>query len=126
MPSLIIAQGDKKRDTWEPIKFFIGSWEGTGKGEPGVSKVEREYQFVLDGKYIFAKNKSKYEPQEKNPKGEAHEDWGIFSYDRSRRLFVLRQFHVEGFVNQYVLDTLNRDSTKLVFITESIENIPLG
>lgn len=124
--SLLYAQEEKKRDFWKPLKFFIGSWEGTGKGEPGISSVEREYQFVLDGKYLFAKNKSTYEPQEKNPKGEKHEDWGIFSYDRSRRFFVLRQFHVEGFANQYVLDTLNSDSTKLVFITEGIENIPAG
>jgi hypothetical protein len=37
----------------------------------------------------------------------------------------LRQFHVEGFVNQYVQ---NADSAapRLVFTTESIENIPAG
>ncbi len=126
LPTILLAQGDKKRDVWRPLKFFVGSWEGTGKGQPGISEVEREYQFVLNGKYLLAKNKSTYQPQEKNPKGEVHEDWGMFSYDRARRLFVLRQFHVEGFVNQYILDTLTTDSTKLVFMTEGIENIPAG
>jgi hypothetical protein len=55
-----------------------------------------------------------------------HEDWGLFSYDRSRKKFVLRQFHVEGFVNQYVLDSLAADGKTLILVTESIENIPVG
>ena len=38
---------------------------------------------------------------------------------------MLRQFHVEGFVNQYVQDA-ESSSQKLVFTTESIENIPAG
>jgi hypothetical protein len=126
VPGLLFAQADKKPDAWAPLKFFVGSWEGTGKGQPGVSKIEREYQFVLSGKFLEARNKSVYEPQEKNPKGEVHEDWGLFSYDRSRKKFVLRQFHVEGFVNQYVLDSLAADGKTLILMTESIENIPAG
>ena len=38
---------------------------------------------------------------------------------------MLRQFHVEGFVNQYAQDS-ESSSQKLVFTTESIENIPAG
>lgn len=64
--------------------------------------------------------------QEKNPKGETHEDWALFSFDRGRKKFLLRQFHVEGFVNQYLLDSKSEDGKTLVFITESIENIPAG
>ena len=37
----------------------------------------------------------------------------------------MRQFHVEGFVNQYLQDA-DSSATKLVFTTESIENIPAG
>ena len=37
-----------------------------------------------------------------------------------------RQFHVEGFVNQYVMDYLSPDGKTIVFTTESIENIPAG
>lgn len=120
------AQEEKKEDVWLPFKFFVGKWEGTGKGEPGISKVEQEYQFVLNGKYLQVKNKSIYKPQEKNPKGEVHEDWGFISYDSIRKKFVLRQFHVEGFVNQYVLDSLFSDGKTFVFVSESIENIPAG
>jgi len=119
-------QAEKKPDPWDPWKFFIGTWEGTGKGEPGESKVERSYEFVLEGKFLLAKNKSFYPPQEKNPQGEVHLDWGIFSHDLGRKKFVLRQFHVEGFVNQYVLDSISSDGKTLIFTTEAIENIPAG
>ena len=122
----ILAQTAQQPDVWEPLKYFAGSWEGTAKGQPGNGKVEREYQFVLNGKYLQAKNKSTYPPQEKNPKGEVHEDWGLFSYDRGRKQFILRQFHVEGFVNQYALDRAASNDKTLVFVTESIENIPAG
>src|SRR5262245_20801367 len=70
------AQTIQQPDVWEPLKYFVGSWEGAAKGQPGAGKVEREYQFVLNGKFLQAKNKSTYPPQEKNPKGEIHEDWG--------------------------------------------------
>ena len=76
MWSPIRAQVAQQPDVWEPLKYFVGSWEGMAKGQPGDGKVEREYQFVLNGKYMQAKNKSTYPPQEKNPKGEIHEDWG--------------------------------------------------
>jgi hypothetical protein len=126
MWSPIRAQGTQQPDVWEPLKYFVGAWEGMAKGQPGNGKVEREYQFVLNGKYLQAKNKSTYPPQEKNPKGEVHEDWGLFSYDRGRKQFILRQFHAEGFVNQYSLDRAASNDKTLVFVTESIENIPAG
>ncbi len=126
LQNIVFGQEDKKQDAWEPLRFFVGSWEAKGQGRPGVSNAEREYKFVLNGKFIEAKNKSVYEPQEQNPKGEVHEDWGLFSYDQSRRKIVFRQFHLEGFVNQYILDSLSADSKTLVFVTESIENIPSG
>jgi len=55
-----------------------------------------------------------------------HQDLGLFSYDQGREKFVFRQFHVEGFVNQYVLDSLATDGRTFLFTTESIENIPAG
>jgi hypothetical protein len=33
---------------------------------------------------------------------------------------------VEGFVNQYVLDSLSPNGQMIVFVTENIENIPAG
>jgi hypothetical protein len=109
---------------WEPVKFLLGSWEGTVQGQPGNGKSEREYKFVLTGKFLEVRNKSVYPAQPKNPKGETHEDWGMISYDRSRKQLVLRQFHVEGYVNQFV-GTIRSDKS-VQFDSESIENIPAG
>lgn len=111
---------------WTPFDFFVGTWQGAGEGRPGLSSVERRYEFVLNGRFLRVENKSIYEPQEKNPNGEVHEDWGLVSYDRTRETFVFRQFHVEGFVNQYVLDPPAEDGQTLRFVTEAIENIPPG
>jgi hypothetical protein len=126
LPALIFAQTEKKEDVWVPFKFFVGRWEGAGSGEPGDSKVAREYRFVLGGKFLKAENKSAYEPQKENPKGEVHENLDLFSYDKNRKKFVFRQFHLEGFVNQYVLDSISPDGKFISFTTESIENIPAG
>ena len=108
------------------LQFFVGHWQGTVHGEPGSGTVERDYELVMNETFIRVRNKSVYPPQEKNPKGETHEDFGLFSYDGNRKKHVLRQFHVEGFVNQYVEDTIAPDGKKMVFVTEAIENIPTG
>ncbi len=113
-------------DPWSALRFFVGSWEGTGQGDPGTSVVEFNAEFVLQGQYLFTKTKAVFDPQEKNPKGETHEDWGVFSYDSGRKKFVLRQFNSEGFVNQYVLEEISSDGKTMVFTTEHVENGPPG
>lgn len=126
VPMLGLTQETRKVDPWPPFMFFIGSWSGTGKGEPGVSDLERQYQFILGGKYVEARHKSMYAPQAKNPKGETHEDLGFFSYDRGRKQHLFRQFHTEGFVIHYRLESITPDNKLIVFVSESIENIPTG
>ncbi len=112
-------------DALSPVAFLAGRWEGTGTGEPGTSSVEREYQFVLGGRYLQVKNISRWAPRGEDPKGEVHEDWGFMSFDRMRKTVVYRQFHIEGFVNQYVLEPVH-DPKILVFLSEVIENIAPG
>jgi hypothetical protein len=55
-----------------------------------------------------------------------HEDIGFLSHDKSVQKLVLRQFHVEGFVNQYVVDRMSDDGRTIVFVSTAIENIPAG
>lgn len=126
LSGLVSAQTTTQTDTWKPLKFFVGVWEGTGKGEPGESKVEREYKFTLGNKFLQATHRSTYAPQPKNLKGEIHDDLGFFSYDKARKQFVFRQFHVEGFVSQYVATNISTDEKTIVFDSESIENIGKG
>lgn len=126
LPLIAPAQTVRQDDVWLHFKYFLGTWKGSGQGQPGTSQVEREYKLVLNGKFINVKHKSSYQPQTRNPKGETHEDWGYFSYDRSRKVHVLRQFHVEGFVTQYYAQTLTADGKTIVFLSESLENLPAG
>lgn len=113
-------------DIWAPLQFLVGSWEGTVKGQPGEGRSLREYRPVLNGRYIEELGTSTYPPQKANPKGEVHQERGYFSFDRARKKFVFRQFHIEGFVNQYASEGVSADSKALVFVSEAIENIPAG
>lgn len=104
---------------------LLGRWEGTSEGEPGKGVVRREYARALNDRFIHVTNRSEYPPQEKNPKGELHRDEGFISHDRGRKALIFRQFHVEGFVNQYV-EAPTSTATRVVFESEAIENIPAG
>jgi hypothetical protein len=126
LPAVSFAQSTKKDSLWFTLKPFIGTWAGDGEGEPGKGKYERSYQFILNKNFIEIKNKSTYPPSANNPKGEVHEDIGYFSYDKARKKFKLRQFHIEAFVNTFVLDSISADKKNIVFISENIENIPKG
>ena len=105
---------------------FLGKWRGTGEGQPGTSDVERTYEPTLSGRFILERNRSTYAPQEKNPKGEVHEHVGYMSFDKARKRLILRQFHPEGFVNQYVAATAAIDADSLVLNSEALENLPAG
>jgi hypothetical protein len=112
-------------DNLAPIAPFIGRWTGTSEGQPGKGTVERDYERALGSRFIRVRNRSTYPPQEKNPKGEVHEDEGFFSFDRARKRMLFRQFHIEGFVTTYVHDVDVKAGT-IAFTTEAIENIPPG
>jgi len=125
-PSVLYSQTSKHDSIWLPFKSFIGTWKADGISESGKGKYERTYQWIFNGNFIEIHNKSTYAPSNNNPKGEVHEDLGYFSYDKVRKTFVLRQFHIESFVNQYVLDSISSDKKTFSFKTEAIENLPKG
>lgn len=110
---------------WQPVSFLAGDWQGESEGEAGKGSVKRSYRFVLKDKFLEEQNVSTYPPQPKNPKGEVHEHRSFFSYDRARRQLVFRQFHQEGFVNQYVMRPQAAPDT-IVFDSEALENVPTG
>ena len=119
------AQTPTQKDSLAVLAGLVGHWTGTTDGKPGKGTVAREYERILNSRFIQVRSRSSYPPQEKNPKGEEHEEMGIFSFDSSRKRVVFRQFHVEGFVNQYVIDPASTPG-RLTLTTEAIENIPAG
>ena len=124
LPASLLAQ-QPAADNLAPLAPLIGRWTGPSEGQPGKGTVERDYERALGSRFIRIRNRSTYPPQDKNPKGEVHEDEGFFSFDRARKRIVFRQFHVEGFVTTYVHD-LEAKPGALSFTSEAIENIPAG
>ena len=124
-PSALAQVPSVPTDRWAPVRFLLGSWEGTSSGQPGASTVRREYRFVLRDQFIEERHTSTYPPQERNPKGEVHEHVSYISDDRARKQLVLRQFHVERFVIQYAREADSSGGT-LVFVSEAMENTPAG
>ena len=110
-------------DPWSAIQFMEGEWTGESDGQPGKGSVKRSYRFVLGKKFLHEQNVSTYPSQPKNEKGEVHVHWSFFSLDRARKAIVFRQFHQEGFVNQYVMKPGSPAGT-VVFESEALENIP--
>jgi hypothetical protein len=119
-----IAQSQHK---FQPFEKLLGNWKGVGTGfSSNTSTIESSFQLTLNNQYIEVKNESIFTPTENNLKGEIHQDWGLISYDKQRKVYVFRQFHVEGFVNQYVFNQEISSIEKLVFESEIIENFVLG
>lgn len=131
---MAFAQSSTGDSLWYPFNFFIGKWTGVSVSDGNNGTYERTYRYMFDGKFIEVKNKATFPATEKKPAGEVHEDIGYISRTvksnpsgvKNSATFILRQFHSEGFINQYVPESISADGRKMIFITESIENIPSG
>jgi hypothetical protein len=117
------APGPADADPWSQVRFLEGEWTGVAEGEPGVGTVHRSYQFILGQRYLHERNVSAYAPKQPGKPGELHEHWSFISYDKERKSLVLRQFHQEGFVNQYVQAAELSAPGRLVFVSEAFENL---
>jgi hypothetical protein len=112
-----------KPDRWKQWRPMVGVWQGTSEGEPGKGTVRLDVSFVLGERFLKIAGTADYK---KGTGGEHHEDFGYVSHDTGRTTKVFRQFHAEGFVNQYVL-TSDPTGGELVELTsESCENAPPG
>jgi hypothetical protein len=107
-------------DPWAKLRVLEGKWEGPTTGKPGKGITLREYRFEMNGKFLSQRNKVVWE------KAEIHEDFSYLSYDTRQKKIVWRQFHSEGFVHEYTLDSVSADGKLLEFSSVRIENIPPG
>jgi hypothetical protein len=124
LPIFLLSQQEKIKtdDIWKPFRYFIGNWEGKGNGSPGSSNTISEWKFIFSERFLQISGKSVFDPQDKNPKGEVHEDMGLISFDKMRKKYMFRQFNIEGFVIQYTIDSISTDGKYFVLISENIEN----
>ncbi len=124
--AIAFAQEEKKEDIWAPFRYFVGEWEGTGKGQSGTSKLQAEAKLILNDRYLELSGRMVFVPQDRNKKEEVYEDLSFLSYDKMRQKYVLRQFSAPGFVTQYALENLPADGKTFVFVSETMENMPPG
>ncbi|HET7437255.1 MAG TPA: hypothetical protein VFN10_21280, partial [Thermoanaerobaculia bacterium] len=95
------------------LDTLVGRWTGTSKGKSGDGTIERECDRILNGQFIQCRTRAAY-PRE------THTDIAIFSYDRNAKKVRMRQFHEEGFVNEYT------QTSPGTFMSDSIENLGSG
>lgn len=123
IPCLLPAQ----ENPFDRLSFLIGEWKGTGSGFGNRnSTIQSSFQTVMNENYIEVINESWFDPTENNPGGEHHVDKGFISYDKDRKAIVFRQFNIEGYINQYVLNDSLSSENVIVFETENIENFVPG
>jgi hypothetical protein len=129
IPSLVVLfaiSAVAQSDPWGPLRVFEGKWEGTVTGQPGKQSSSRDYQFVSNGTFLWQHDHSVYEAKSPEDAPKVREDFGYFSYDKFAKTIVWRQFHSEGFVNEYRLKSVGADSRSFEFETVRIENLPPG
>ena len=102
-------------EKWEPLKSFIGTWVGNEGGGPEQGKGERHYRPIIQDKYLYFTNRSVFEPSERRPEGEIHEDWGIFSFDQGNENFVLRQFDTDVQLAEVTLNLAGKMNIETIF-----------
>ena len=120
-PSALAEPTEEEPDPWAPLRLLVGSWQGAINGKLGTGTGQRRYQFILGGKYLEMRHSSVRLPQEKSPKGDQHEELGVFSFDSERREIVFRSFMIEGVVNRFVCET---EAQKMLCVTEAVESGP--
>lgn len=115
---------EHKVDMWAALRSLQGQWQGKSSGQPGEGSVVRQYEFILNERFLHERNTSTYPPQEKNKMGEVHQHWSFFSFEKKRKTILFRQFHQESFVVTYALNSAESSARKLVFESEQFENVP--
>ncbi len=103
-----------QENPFEKIDFIIGEWTGTvSDSENSTSKIKSSFQFVKEEKKIEVLNDSKLESSKY-----------FITYDNERQLILCdRFFVVEGYRIKFFLDESLSTDTKLIFISEIIENL---
>lgn len=123
----VISTTCAQESPFEKFSFLFGSWEGTGSGfSASKSAIHSEFRMALNNNFIEVSNHSEFEPAPQQTQGEIHDDWGMISFDKGRRVYVFRQFHNEGYFNQYILSDSLSSGNSLVFESEFIENFVPG
>ncbi|MBI4931191.1 MAG: hypothetical protein HY841_10545 [Bacteroidetes bacterium] len=106
--------------------YFNGSWENDTAKSEGMGQGTRQYELILNNAHLQVSNKANNLSQDKKTMVCYHQDIGVFSYDKSRKKIIYREFTSEKFFSQYVCDSISPDKKTFIFHSESFENVPAG
>jgi len=118
------SQAPAQTDPLAVLGAFVGQWQGSTSGKPGAGTTTREYRFALNGHFLWQHDRSVYETGNTASPQFIHEDEGYFSYDATQKKILWMQFHSEGLVNEYALESAGADGKSLEFVTTQIQNLP--
>jgi len=121
VPAGEVAAPSAPADPWAPLSLLVGTWEGEIDGKLGTGKGVRRYELVMGDRYLVCRHRSVRLPQAKSPRGDQHEELGVFSLDRERKAIVYREFMSEGVV---VRSPCVVEGMKLVCTSEAVESGP--
>jgi hypothetical protein len=81
------AQGQTKSETdpFAPLRVLEGSWEASIEGRLGTGVGIREYEFILDDKFLMSRHASVRQPQEKSSEGDHHRELSVYFTNRWKR-----------------------------------------
>jgi hypothetical protein len=118
------AQTPPQPDPLALLQVFVGQWNGETSGKPGTGTTQREYRFELNDHFLWQQDRSVYQTGNAKSPQFVHEDRGYFHYDSSQQKILWTQFHSEGLVNEYALESAAADHESFEFVTTRIEGLP--
>jgi hypothetical protein len=116
------AQTPPQPDPLAALRVFVGRWQGETSGKPGTGTTQREFRFELNDHFLWQQDRSVYQTGNTKSPQLIHEDRGYFHYDANQHKLLWTQFHSEGLVNEYALDSSTPDHFE--FVTTRIEGMP--
>jgi len=123
---LVAMSAVAQTDPWAVLRSLEGKWEGPIWGKPGKGTSTREFRLQLSGHFLSQQNQCIFDAKPTDAKAALHEDFSILSYDANQKKIVWRQFHSEGFVHEYILDSVSDDGKTLDFASTRMENMAPG
>jgi len=121
---LVAMSAAAQTDPWATLRSLEGNWGGAIWGKPGKGTSTREFRLELSGHFLSQRNQCVFESKSADAKPAVHEDFSMLSYDANQKKIVWRQYHSEGFVHEYVLDSTSDDGKTLDFVSTRMENMP--
>lgn len=118
------AQSSITNDPWASFQFLLGSWSGTGSGQPGeVVAGSTSFSFDLRKNILVRKNRAELAPKPGEAEGTTHEDLIIIYRQPGESRFWAIYFDNEGHVINYRVSFPAKQQS-VIFETDALEKGP--